>query len=201
MRLCIDSRLKKAGYDYFFDPLIGVRGTLKEMVVPPSEIPMAAGVHLEDEGYMMTDMAHPFFLTALFAAGSFRFDRMGSQRNTLQIMVKAKDELGGRLTDAGGVRKLLNKNEKAKLKRGYERARKILANAGAREIYKTQCLAAHPGGTAKVDDIVDSNLETEYPNLFVCDCSVIPEAWGMPPSTTIIALGKRLAKHIAGEAV
>ena len=30
-------------------------------------------------------------------------------------------------------------------------------------------------------------------------CSVIPEAWGLPPTSTIIGLGKRLAKHLAAE--
>ena len=189
------SGIKRAGYDFFFDPLIGVRGTVKDITVPPSEIPMTAGVHMKDEGFMMTDMAHPFTTTALFAAGVFRFDKMFSRRNTLQIMVKAKDELGGKLSDTGGVRKLLDKNEKQKLRRGYERAKEILRNAGAKNIFKTQYLAAHPGGTVKVGDLVDSNLMTEYDNLFVCDCSVIPEAWGLPPTTTIIGLGKRLARY------
>jgi choline dehydrogenase-like flavoprotein len=190
------SGIKRAGYDFFFDPLIGVRGTIKNIDVPTSEIPMTAGVHIEDEGYMMTDMAHPFATTAMFAAGVFRFHKMFSRRTTLQIMVKAKDELGGKLTDNGGVRKTLDKNEKQKLRRGYERAKKILTNTGAKSIFKTQYLAAHPGGTVKIGDLVDSNLMTEYENLFVCDCSVIPEAWGMPPTTTIIGLGKRLAKHL-----
>jgi choline dehydrogenase-like flavoprotein len=44
-----------------------------------------------------------------------------------------------------------------------------------------------------------SDLKTEFDNLYVCDCSVIPEAWGLPPTLTIIGLGKRLAKHLAGE--
>jgi len=193
------SGMNRAGYDFFFDPLIGVRGTVKDIDVPTSEIPMTAGVHIEDEGYMMTDMAHPFATTAMFAIGVFRLHKMFSRRNTLQIMVKAKDELGGKLTDNGGVRKILDKNEKQKLRRGYERAKEILKNAGAKGIFKTQYLAAHPGGTAKVDDLLDSNLMTEYDNLFVCDCSVIPEAWGMPPTTTIIGLGKRLAKYISEE--
>ncbi|MFO7667209.1 MAG: FAD-dependent oxidoreductase [Desulfobacterales bacterium] len=193
------SGIKRAGYDFFFDPLIGVRGTVKDIVVPTSEIPMTAGVHIEDEGYMMTDMAHPFATTAMFAAGVFRFHKMFSRRNTLQIMVKAKDELGGKLTDSGGVRKILDKNEKQKLQRGYERAKKILENAGAKGIFKTMYLAAHPGGTVKVGDLVDSNLMTKYNNLFVCDCSVIPEAWGLPPTTTIVGLGKRLAKYLTGE--
>ena len=63
------SGITRAGYDYFFDPLIAVRGVVDDLNVPPSEIPMSAGVHLEDEGYMMTDMSHPSVTTALFAAG------------------------------------------------------------------------------------------------------------------------------------
>jgi choline dehydrogenase-like flavoprotein len=193
------SGMKEAGYDFFFDPLIGVRGTVKDVEVPLSEIPMSAGVHMVDEGYMMTDMSHPFATTALFASGVLRFDKMFSRRNTLQIMVKARDELGGRLTDNGGIRKVLDENEKRKLLRGYERAKKILKNAGAKGIFKTGYLAAHPGGTVKVGKLVDSNLKTEYDNLYVCDCSIIPEAWGLPPTSTIIGLGKRLAKYLLAE--
>jgi choline dehydrogenase-like flavoprotein len=193
------SGIKRAGYDFFFDPLVGVRGTVKDINVPISEIPMAAGVHIEDEGYMMTDMAFSSVITALFTAQVFRFDKLFSRRNTLQILVKAKDELGGRLTDKGGVRKILDDNEKKKLRRGYERAKKILKHAGAKSIFKTWYLATHPGGTAKIGDIVDTNLKTEYKNLYVCDCSVIPEAWGLPPTSTIMGLGKRLAKHLTGD--
>ncbi len=193
------SGIKRAGYNFFFDPLIGVRGTVADIEVPASEIPMSAGVHLEEEGYMMTDMAHPAATTALFAAGALRFDQMFSRRRTLQIMVKARDELGGRLTEGGGVRKNLDKGEKRKLLCGYERARQILQNAGAKNIFKTGYLAAHPGGTVKIGDLVDADLKTEYDNLYVCDCSVIPEAWGLPPTLTLIGLGKRLARHLAGE--
>jgi choline dehydrogenase-like flavoprotein len=195
------SGITRAGYDYFFDPLIAVRGVVDDLNVPPSEIPMSAGVHLEDEGYMMTDMSHPSVTTALFAAGVFRFGQMFSRRRTLQIMVKAKDELGGHLTDSGGVRKILDKNEKQKLLRGYGRAKEILQKAGARSVFKTGYLAAHPGGTVKVGHLLDSDLKTEYDNLYVCDCSVIPEAWGLPPTLAIIGLGKRLAKHLAGESI
>jgi len=193
------SGMKEAGYDFFFDPLIGVRGSIRDVEIPTSEIPMSAGAHMLDEGYMMTDMAHPFATTALFASAVFRFDKMFSRHNTLQIMVKAKDELGGRLTNSGGIRKILDEKEKQKLSRGYERAKKILENAGAKGIFKTGYLAAHPGGTVKVGKLVDSNLKTEYENLYVCDCSVIPEAWGLPPTATIIGLGKRLAKYLAAE--
>jgi choline dehydrogenase-like flavoprotein len=193
------SGLKNAGYDFFFDPLIGVRGTLDDIDVPRSEIPMSAGILMRDEGYLMTDMVFPAAPTALFTARMFRFNKMLSQRSTLQILIKSKDELGGKLTNRGGVRKILDKTEKQKLSKGCQRAREILENAGARSIFRTGYLAAHPGGTVKVGDLLDSDLKTEYENLYVCDCSVIPEAWGLPPTATIIGLGKRLAGHLAGE--
>ncbi len=191
------SGIRRAGYDFFFDPLIGVRGTVENIDVPLSEIPMSCGVHMEDEGYMMTDMSHPFAVSAMFAGAGLRPDKMFSRPKTLQIMVKAKDELGGRLTDSGGIRKILDENNKRRLRRGCERAKTILKNAGAKGIFRTGCFAAHPGGTAKVGDVVDSNLRTEYENLYVCDCSVMPEAWGLPPTAAVIGLGKRLAKHLS----
>ncbi len=83
--------------------------------------------------------------------------------------------------------------------KGYLRASEILKNAGAKNIFKSWYIAAHPGGTAKINDVVDSDLQTEHKNLYVCDCSVIPEAWGLPPTLTLIGLGKRLAKHLSQE--
>ena len=52
----------------------------------------------------------------------------------------------------------------------------------------------------KIGQILDSDLRVkQFENLFVCDCSVIPEPWGLPPALTIICLGKRLAKHLMTE--
>lgn len=192
------SGIKNAGYEYFFDPLIAVMGTVDD-IKGGKEFPMASGIHMEDEGYVMTDLIWPKWLYQIFTAEVFRFDRLFSHSHTLQIMVKAKDCLGGRLTNSGGVRKSLTEGDQKKLLRGYGRAKEILRNAGARHIFKSWYIAAHPGGTVKINDIVDSNLQTEYDNLYVCDCSVIPEAWGLPPTLTLIGLGKRLAKYLSGE--
>ena len=148
----------------------------------------------------MTDMTWPKWLYQLFTAEVFRFDRLFSHSHTLEIMIKAKDSLGGRLTDSGGVRKRLAESDQKHLMRGYERAKDILKNAGARHIFKSWYIAAHPGGTVKINDLVDSDLKTEYDNLYVCDCSVIPEPWGLPPMLTLIGLGKRLANHLVGDA-
>ena len=158
---------------------------------------MATGVHMEDEGYVMTDMTVPRSPYMVFAAQVFRLHKLFSHGNTLQIMIKAKDSLSGRVTWNEGVRKHLLDSDRQKLLKGYDRAREILANAGAAGIFKSWYIAAHPGGTAKVGDVVDADLQTQYDNLYVCDCSVIPEAWGLPPTFTLLALGKRLAKRLA----
>lgn len=191
------SGIKNAGYDFFFDPLICAMGSVKD-IKGGKEIPMATGIHMDDEGYLMTDMTVPFPLYFGFASEVLRFHKLFSHSRTLSIMIKAKDSLGGRLTGSGGVRKHLIKSDRQKLMRGYERAGEILKNAGARDIFKSWYIAAHPGGTAKINDVVDSNLQTEHKNLYVCDCSVIPESWGLPPTLTLISLGKRLAKHLSG---
>jgi len=193
-----NSGLPGVGKEYFFDPLIVAFGEVKD-ISGGKEFPMTAGCHFDDDNYMMTDMTVPLPIYLGFSAEVFRFDRLASHSKTLTIMIKEKDRLGGRLTSRGGVRKKLDPKDKGSLLHGYERAKKILKNAGARHIYKSWYIAAHPGGTAKIQDIVDTNLKTEYDNLFVCDCSVIPESFGLPPTLTLIGLGKRLAKHLSDE--
>lgn len=190
------SGIAGAGYDFFYDPLIAVMGTASD-IKGGKEIPMATGVLMEEDGYVMTDMVLPRSIYMLFSAEVFRIHKLLSHGRTLQIMIKAKDSLGGRVTDKEGVRKKLAGSDRRKLLHGYGRAKDILENAGAKDIFKSWYIAAHPGGTVKVGDIIDANLETEYENLYVCDCSVIPEAWGLPPTFTLVSLGKRLAKHIS----
>lgn len=193
------SGLREAGYEFFFDPLVTVCGTVRDVALRHNEIPMSAGVHMKDEGYLMTDMPVPPLLHAVFAAQVFRLTKLFAFRHTARIMVKIKDDLSGRLTDNGGVRKKLLPADRDKLRHGYENASRILREAGATDVYRTGYLAAHPGGTVKIGDLLDADLQTEYRNLYVCDCSVIPEAWGLPPVMTIIGLGKRLARHLAME--
>ena len=43
--------------------------------------------------------------------------------------------------------------------------------------------------------------KTEVDNLYACDCSVIPDEWGLPPTLTLLGLGKRLGKHLSGDAM
>ncbi len=193
-----ESGIRRAGYGFFFDPLIAVMGTVKDLQ-GGREIPMAGGMHVEEDGYVITDMTVPRSLHMLLNAQVVRFDQMHTHARTLQIMIKIKDSLGGRITERGGIRKRIQEKDKDKVFKGYAHAREILAHAGAVNIHKSWYVAAHPGGTVKIDDVVDRNLKTAFDSLYVCDCSVMPEAWGLPPTFSLIALGKRLAGHLSGE--
>ena len=95
------SGIRGVGKDFFFDPLISVCGTVKDISVRQDEIPMSAGCNFEEDGYMMTDMALPKPLDSVFAAEVLRFHRMFSHRHVMRIMVKAKDGLGGAYNGRG----------------------------------------------------------------------------------------------------
>jgi choline dehydrogenase-like flavoprotein len=191
------SGVREAGYNYFYDPLITVSGKVKGVRKRKDEIPMSAGCIMRNEGIVMTDMSVPFMVDQVFTASTFRFWRLLESRKTMRIMIKIRDDLSGRITDGGWVAKKLSPADKEKLRKGYEMAKNILINAGCKKIMKTWRLAAHPGGTVRIGNILDSDLKVKkYENLYVCDCAAIPEPWGLPPVLTIVCLGKRLAKHL-----
>ncbi|MBT4265489.1 MAG: GMC family oxidoreductase [Deltaproteobacteria bacterium] len=189
------SGIKKAGYNFFFDPLVFVYGKIKGLGNGKA-VPMSAGIHFEEDGIVLTDFNLPQMMKIAFDLEILKVKQAFSYADTLPIMVKVRDDLAGSVSNNGWVNKRLTKADKQKLDKGSEHAKRILTNAGATDIYRSYKIAAHPGGTVKIGDLVDTNLKTEFDNLYVCDCSVMPQEWGLPPTTSIIALGKRLAKHL-----
>ncbi len=190
------SGLQDAGRSFFCDPVVLVIGS-HPGAGGGQELPMTAGVLLEDEGYTLTDVSLPRWMLSIVTAEVGRIDKLVSSGRAAAIMVEIRDDLDGRITPRGGIRKPLSTADRQKLARGTERARGILANAGARGLFRSWVLAAQPGGTVPIGRLLDRDLRTEIENLFVCDASVIPDPWGLPPSLTLIGLGKRLAAHLA----
>ncbi|MGE0300843.1 FAD-dependent oxidoreductase [Pseudonocardia sp.] len=191
--------IAEAGRDFFYDPVLAVTGSVAGLDAGP-EPPMLGAVDRLCDGYLLTDLCRPRWLHNAFTVAAGRPDRVFAYRSSVTVMVKARDLLSGRLTARGGVAKPLIGPDRAVLARGAAQAREILRAAGARAVHQAGYVAVHPGGTAKVGDVVDTDLRTSVPGLYVCDASVIPVAWGMPPTFTVMALGRRLGRHLLGAA-
>ena len=86
---------------------------------------MTSGLHLEDDGLMLADMTLPKPLYQAFAAQVGRVDRLLSHADTLTIMVKAKDQLGGQIGKRW-LSKKISAEDKDRLKQGCALAGEIL---------------------------------------------------------------------------
>jgi choline dehydrogenase-like flavoprotein len=119
-------------------------------------------------------------------------------RRLLGMMTKIRDEPTGEVMNDGTIHKALTTGDKAKLDEAHEINKAILIAAGAKPetIFRTQYESGHPACTAAIGRIVDRNQESEISGLFVSDASAFPTPLGMPPILTIVALSKRLAKHL-----
>jgi choline dehydrogenase-like flavoprotein len=189
-RLLHRSGLHPARSTFFSDPVVAVMGRVDD-IDGGAEVPMAAGMYLRDEGIALADMTLPKPMYQAFAAQVGRIDRLLSHAQTLTLMVKIRDDIGGAI-GPHWVDKGLSRADRARLAAGVGMARDILRAAGARNIFKSWHFAAHAGGSVRIGDGVNSSLQTATPNLFVCDASVIPGPWGLPPTLTLLCLGKRL---------
>jgi choline dehydrogenase-like flavoprotein len=181
---------------FFSDPVVAVMGSV-EGLDGGAEVPMASGMRLEGDGISLADLTLPKPMYQGFTAQAMRLDRLGAHAQTLSIMVKIGDEIGGSVGPRW-ANKSLQPSDRKKLATGVGMARDILAACGAKHVFQTLHFAAHPGGSVRIGAGVDSDLRTAAANLYVCDASVIPQVWGLPPTLTLLCLGMRLGRHLAG---
>ena len=201
-RLLHNSGLAPRTASFFSDPVIAVMGSVDDLDCRDggAEVPMAAGLQLHADGIALADLTLPKPMYQAFALQVGRFGRLLAHRRTLSIMVKIGDETGGAI-GPHWVDKRLCGADRAKLAQGVAMARGILAAAGAKHVFKSWHFAAHPGGSVRIGEGVDRDLQTPTGGLYVCDASVIPGPWGLPPTLTLLCLGQRLGEHLAGQAV
>lgn len=197
-RLLHASGLGPRSSPFFSDPVVAVMGTVDD-IDGGAEVPMAAGLRMDDDGISLADLTLPRPMYQAFAAQVGRLDRLHAHRRTLSIMVKIRDEIGGGVGPRW-VDKTLQPADRRKLAHGVDLARAVLGACGAKQVFKTWHFAAHPGGSVRIGDSVDGNLQAKAANLYVCDASVIPQAWGLPPTLTLLCLGERLGEHLGGGA-
>jgi choline dehydrogenase-like flavoprotein len=193
-RLMRASGLMTGPAPFFSDPVVAVMGSVDD-IDGGAEVPMAAGASWHDDGIALADLTLPQPMYAAFAAQAGRVDRLFAHRRTLSVMVKIRDEIGGNVGQRWVDKRLLPA-DRARFAHGIGIARAILERAGAKHIFDSHHFAAHPGGSVRIGEHVDSDLCTGTPGLYVCDAAVIPQPWGLPPTVTLLCLGWRLARHL-----
>ncbi len=183
-----NSQIKGVGEEIFFDPFVSVGGYIKDINFN-TEVQMAGLVI--GKNFVLS----PHFSS--FIKGNIADEKV-DDKDIFSIMVKTADECKGRVDENGDVFKVNTIQDIRYLAEGVATAGLILEKMGVdpNTIGSTVYRGAHPGGTAPIGKIVDSNLETEISNLYVCDASVLPISPGKPPILTILALAKRLADHL-----
>ncbi len=177
-----------AGRKIFFDPFVTVGGYLKDINFN-TEVQMAGLV-----------IGNNFVLSPHFSSFTIgnMDDKKVENKDILSIMVKTADEAEGYVDDDGDVVKINTIKDIRYLAEGVATAGFIIEKAGVdpTTIASTLYRGAHPGGTAPIGEIVDSNQETNIKGLFVSDASVLPISPGKPPILTILALSKRLSDYL-----
>ena len=199
------SGLNEAGQGFFVDPLWFAGGP-SDSKGSLHEIPMSAGVNLAEDGIVMTDFGlAPTMMTAFLAYAGLKgiaaLPRVGQIKKIPIIMIKVRDGLQGGIDPDGSFSKPIDLDTRKKLEKGAALAEEILIKAGVRrdKIFKTTVLASHPGGTVRIGRLLDKDCQTPIENCFCLDTTIIPEPWGLPPSVTVVAMAKRLAKRLAGK--
>ena len=193
------SGISEAGQGFFVDLFVNTYGMTKGLnqIHEPTMALVDLEFH-ESQGFILSPMVnHPRAVRAMELGPSALTT---SSKNLLGIMAKITDAPAGRVYPNGHVSKPVTAEDWTKLREGARISGEILVKAGVEPgSVLTSCpQGAHPGGTAAVGKVVDADLQTKVDGLFVCDASVLPEAPGLPPILTIVALAKRLAGALTG---
>ncbi|MDR2623264.1 MAG: FAD-dependent oxidoreductase [Methanobrevibacter sp.] len=177
----------KAGEKLFMDPFVTVGGVLKNINYS-NEVTMNALI--KGKNFVLA----PHY--SVIINQNLNDDNI-KKEDILSIMIKIPDDNHGKIVNGKVIKENTIKDIRF-IAEGAATAGAILVEAGVdpNTITSTHLRGAHPGGTASIGDIVDNNLKTKYEGLYVSDASVIPEAPGAPPIIAILALSKRLSKHL-----
>jgi choline dehydrogenase-like flavoprotein len=196
------SGVHDAGQGFFADPLVFVMGAGQGKGTK-YDVTMTAGTIMADDGIVMTDLiVPPTMFTGLmtFAGprGWVKLPKVLNYRKTMGIMIKVRDGLDGRVNMDESFSKPLDYDTWWKLNKGAVLAEEILMKAGAKkeDVMQSAVIAAHPGGTVRIGELLDKDCQTPIQNCYCMDTTIIPEPWGLPPTVTVVAMAKRLAKHL-----
>lgn len=198
------SGIREAGSWLVGDPSIMMWGFLREGRGPAHDLQMIVGSLDEEHGVILSaGMSAPrsgFFIMNMQKLGFRRAFRNAVRRydKAVGVWTKVHDDEIGRVYLDGKVSKTFTAADWDRMEYAVAELEKILIAHGCNpyDIHRTGIVIGHPGGTAPIGRVVDSNLETQIKKLYCCDTSVMPEAPGRPPALTVVCLAKRLAQRL-----
>jgi choline dehydrogenase-like flavoprotein len=190
-----------AGQGFFCDPLVftvGYHPKLKGGFDPP----MTVGTFdfWDSDGFLLSPVLDPWisFGLEMMKAKPTQLVNWPKYQHAMGIMTKGKDELAGRINVDETFSKVLTHKDRSVLDEGISLSRRVLMEAGCPpdSIWVNKVRGAHPGGTCRIGEVVDTDLKTQIDDLYVCDASVIPASLAAPVVLTLVALGKRLVDNL-----
>jgi len=140
-----------------------------------------------------------FILSPYFDHLSYLFNRKwkSSAQNILSLMIKLADTNSGRVSSQG-VDKKLTEWDKDRFEEAVLLCQDIFEHLGVHrsKTFLGTINAGHPGGMLPLRESESTTLHRrELPgNCYVADATLLPRSRGNPPTLTIIALAKRIAK-------
>jgi len=174
----------------FVDPVLCVAaswpGALQNREVP---MPFAAA----RDGYILS----PYFDFL-----SYFFDRRwkAGPGDIVSLMIKFADSEAGDVRN-GRIRKSLGPADRDRLAGAVRLAEDVLARLGipAERTFRGILNAGHPGGTLPLTIASAAGLRDDRlpENVYVADSSLFPASLGNPPSLTIMALARKVARTAA----
>ncbi len=202
-----NSGLKEAGKNFFMDPMIftyGISPTKDYRTIYDNPMSVGTYKYHNTEGILLspiTDSWGLFLITYAYQKTPWNVLKFRYYHRLMGIMAKTKDSKAGEINSGRlgiSISKKLSETDQKRLNLGSELSKEVLIEAGAnpKRIFTTPIRGAHPGGSNSIGDIVNSNLETEIPNLYVCDSSILPRSMATPLVITLMAFAKRLGNFI-----
>lgn len=203
------SGINEAGKGFFMDPMIFTYGIApKKEYRTVDEIPMAVGTYnFYKEGFFQSPVMEPwglFLINYAFQRNPLKILKFRYYNRLMGIMTKIQDEKKGNLSSGRlgiNISKKLTERDLQRLKYGNSIAKEVLIEAGSqpRKVFSSSIRGAHPGGTCSIGEVVNSDLQTKIPNLFVCDASILPHSLGTPLVLVLMAFAKRLSRKIEND--
>lgn len=202
-RLLQRAGMQEAGSYFVGDPTVAVMGFVEEGVGQAGEVGMAVGWHDEENGILY---ANAYSTRSVFSAMNLMApNKLKGLRNVarwkrgMQIMCKITDDADGRIfLEEGKVSKKYTRRDLMRFDHAKAVAEKILVRAGCDpyQLQHSNPILGHPAGTVRMGMLLNADLQAPIDNLYCCDTGVFPEDLGRPPTLSLVALAKRLAKHL-----